>query len=79
VTRRTQKPGSTGRKKVSIYDPKWGDRSAFTVEEAGCEILGLGRVGAYAAAHSGELPTIRVGRRLIVPRAALERLLEGAT
>jgi excisionase family DNA binding protein len=58
-----------------IYDPKWSGRSTFTVEEAGVEILGLSKASAYAAANSGELPTIRIGRRFIVPRQALERLI----
>jgi hypothetical protein len=29
----------------------------------------------YAAAASGEIPTIRVGRRYLVPTAALRRML----
>jgi excisionase family DNA binding protein len=58
-----------------IYDPKWTGRSTFSVEEAGCEILGLSKCSAYAAAKNGSLPTVRVGRRLIVPRLALEKLL----
>jgi excisionase family DNA binding protein len=61
----------------SVLDPRWDGRSAFTVEEAGCDILGLSKCSAYAAANSGELPAIRVGRRLIVPRHALERMLGG--
>jgi excisionase family DNA binding protein len=68
-------PEVTGRR---ILAAKWDDRSVFTIEEAGCEILGLSRPSAYAAAHNGELPVIRVGRRLLVPRAAFERLLEGS-
>ena len=47
-----------------------------TVPEAG-KILGIGRNGAYEAARAGELPTIRFGRRIVVPKAALKRLLEG--
>ena len=58
-----------------IYDPKWSGRSTFTVEEAGVEILGLAKCSAYAAAKSGALPSIRLGRRLVVPRLALEKLL----
>ena len=54
--------------------PKWDDRDAFSVEEAG-EILGISRGSSYAAVNSGYLPVIRIGRRYIVPRAALERLL----
>ncbi len=57
---------------MTIPEPK--DRPTLTVEEAG-EILGLGRSGAYDAAKRGEIPTIRFGRRLVVPTAALRRLL----
>ncbi|AMA59451.1 helix-turn-helix domain-containing protein [Bradyrhizobium sp. CCGE-LA001] len=60
-----------------VLDQRWDGRSTFTVEEAGCEILGLSKCSAYAAANSGELPAIRVGRRWIVPRHALERMLSG--
>ncbi|HUY08376.1 MAG TPA: helix-turn-helix domain-containing protein [Candidatus Dormibacteraeota bacterium] len=49
-------------------------RATLTVEEAAV-VLGIGRSGAYAAARIGDIPVIRVGRRLLVPRAALEALL----
>lgn len=37
--------------------------------------LGLGRAGTYAAAGRGEIPILRIGRKLLVPKAALERML----
>jgi len=37
--------------------------------------MGLSRQSAYDAAARGDLPTLRVGRRLLVPTAALRRLL----
>ena len=46
-----------------------------TVVEA-AKVLGISRSLAYQLAASGELPTVRLGRRLVVPRRALERLLE---
>lgn len=46
----------------------------LTVEEA-AQALGISRTLAYEAARTGELPTVRIGRRLLVPRAALERFL----
>ena len=49
----------------------------LTVEEA-AEALGISRPSAYAAARSGELPTIRIGRLLRVPKLALEQKLQGA-
>jgi excisionase family DNA binding protein len=50
------------------------DRLTYTVEEA-AQLLGLSRNGAYIAAQRGELPTIRIGKRLLVPKAALDRML----
>ena len=58
----------------SKYKP---ERQTLTVEEAGA-ILGLGRNSAYKAAGEQQIPTVRIGRRLLVPRAALNRLLESA-
>ena len=49
-------------------------RQTITVEEAAAA-LGIGRGTAYDAARRGELPTLRFGRRLLVPLAALEQLL----
>jgi excisionase family DNA binding protein len=46
----------------------------YTVPEAGRR-LGIGRRQAYDAAKRGEIPTIRFGRRLVVPKPAFERLL----
>lgn len=48
----------------------------FTVPEAG-RMLGIGRLSAYKAAQSGELPVVRIGRRILVPRPALEAMLRG--
>lgn len=50
-------------------------RETLTVGEAAL-VLGLGRSAAYRAAKKGELPALRIGRRYLVPRAALERLLQ---
>ena len=47
----------------------------ISVEEAG-KRLGIGRSGAYGAAARGQIPTIKLGRRLVVPLAALQMLLE---
>lgn len=52
------------------------ERATVTVEEAG-EILGISRGSAYQAAREGRLPAIRVGRRLVVPKVQLERMLDG--
>ena len=46
------------------------DRLTVTVEEA-ASLLSLGRTAAYESARRGEIPTRRLGRRLIVPVPAL--------
>ncbi|TVP66081.1 MAG: DNA-binding protein [Nitriliruptor sp.] len=46
----------------------------LSVEEAG-RLLGISRGAAYRAAGRGQIPTIRVGRRLLVPTARLHQLL----
>jgi excisionase family DNA binding protein len=46
----------------------------LSVEEAG-RLLGVSRGVAYEAARSGQLPTIRLGRRILVPRARLLELV----
>lgn len=46
----------------------------ISVEQA-AEILGISHRSGYRAAHRGELPTFRIGRRLMVPSAKLLTLL----
>jgi excisionase family DNA binding protein len=48
----------------------------ITVGEV-ASLLRISRGSAYEAVKRGEIPTIRIGRRLLVPSAALERLLGG--
>ena len=49
-------------------------RPVLSVEEC-AELLGISRYLAYKAVREGELPSLRIGYRLLIPRAALERLL----
>jgi excisionase family DNA binding protein len=51
------------------------ERLTLTVEET-AKILGIGRQLAYDRIKTGEIPVIKVGRRLLVPRRALEKLLD---
>jgi len=50
-------------------------RLTWTVTEV-AELLGISRSTAYEAAHRGELPYRIIGRRMLIPRAALLRLLD---
>jgi excisionase family DNA binding protein len=51
------------------------ERLTFTIEEA-AKVLGIGRQLAYDRVKTGEIPVIKIGRRLLVPKKALEKLLE---
>ena len=51
-------------------------RLAIDVVEAG-KMLGLGRSAAYAAAARGQIPTLKFGRKLVVPLVQLEAMLRG--
>ena len=53
------------------------EKLTFTVEEAG-QLLGISRALAYEMARTGKLPTLRFGKRLVVPRKAVEIMLEKA-
>jgi excisionase family DNA binding protein len=46
------------------------ERLVFTVAEAG-ELLGISRAFAYELVARGELPVLRLGRRMVVPKASL--------
>ena len=51
------------------------ERLTLTVEET-AKLLGIGRQLAYERVKTGEIPSLKLGRRLVVPRRALEKLLE---
>jgi excisionase family DNA binding protein len=44
-------------------------RAVLTVAEV-AQLLGIGRISAYQAVERGEVPSIRLGRRIVVPKAA---------
>jgi excisionase family DNA binding protein len=60
-------------KKSTASQPQGRVRTLNEVASA----LRISRGSAYEAAKRGEIPTIRIGRRILVPDAAFERLLSG--
>jgi excisionase family DNA binding protein len=52
------------------------ERATISVVEA-AQKLGIGRNQAYEAVGRGEIPTIKIGRRILVPKIALDRMLSG--
>ena len=49
-------------------------RATVTVDEF-AELMGIGRTSAWAAVNAGEVPTIRIGRRVLIAVPALLRTL----
>jgi len=50
----------------------------LSVPKAGEIYFGIGRGASYAAAANGQIPTIKIGKLLRVPIAAMEKLLANA-
>ena len=53
-----------------------GPTLTVTVEEA-ARLLGISRTLAYELVTRGELPHLRLGRRIVVSRRALELMVDG--
>lgn len=56
------------------HSSRSSDRLAVSVSEAAGR-LGISRTLAYELAARGELPSVRLGRRIVVPVSALERMV----
>lgn len=66
---------SSGELHVPAAASKANQRLTVSVEEAG-RLLGISRGHAYALVNRGEIPRLRLGRRIVVPLRALDRLLD---
>ena len=53
-------------------------RLAVTPREA-FELLSIGRDTGYEAIRRGEIPSVKIGRRILVPIAGLEKMLADAS
>jgi excisionase family DNA binding protein len=52
-------------------------KESLTLSVTECaKILGLGRNSTYMAVARGEIPVVRIGKRLLIPKKALERMLQ---
>jgi excisionase family DNA binding protein len=61
---------------MTINELRKSGRGTISVDEAAA-LLGIGRNGAFQAVHRGELPVLKLGKRLLVPVEPLLRMLEG--
>jgi excisionase family DNA binding protein len=60
---------------TTTADRRGIERLGLTVEEA-ADLLGISRAFAYELVADGSLPCLRLRRRIVVPRAALMRMLD---
>lgn len=51
------------------------EKRVLSVNDA-ANILGLSRASVYEAIRLGRIPHVRIGRRILIPRTALEQMLE---
>jgi excisionase family DNA binding protein len=54
------------------------EKLTYSVDEV-AKLLGISRNSAFSAVQAGEIPSIRIGHRRLVPRLALERKLLAAS
>jgi excisionase family DNA binding protein len=59
-----------------VVEAKRAAAEMVTVEDVAAK-LGIGRNQAYDAVKSGLIPSLRLGRRWLISRRTLERLLNG--
>jgi excisionase family DNA binding protein len=68
---------STGLKEAAEEAVAQVERATLTVDEA-AKFLGVSRWAAYEVVKNKEIPAVKIGRRLLVPRALLEQKLANA-
>ena len=52
------------------------ERLTYDVKTA-AKLIGLSKNSAYQACLRGEIPHLRIGKRILIPKIALEQMLEG--
>ena len=60
-------------------EPADKSQEKLTISILDCaKLLGIGRSAAYEAVRRGQIPSLKIGGRRLVPRVALEKLLAEA-
>ncbi|WP_403023149.1 helix-turn-helix domain-containing protein [Salinibacterium sp. GXW1014] len=60
---------------VTLADARSADTAALTIAEA-ARVLGVDPRTVSASAAAGELPSVRIGRRVLIPREPFLALFE---
>ena len=59
---------------MDAKDKPGSAKLTLTVEQTS-QAMGLSRASTYSAIKRGDIPSITIGRRVVVPRAALYKML----
>ncbi len=62
--------------KNGLIEIENGERLCVSVPEA-ARMLGISRNNCYELVKRGELPSIRLGNRILIPYVQLKRMMEG--
>lgn len=59
----------------TVHDhPDQGQQPLLLSVRQAASLLGVGTTLCWEMVHCGRLPSVRLGRRVLIPRAAVERL-----
>lgn len=58
------------RKPLEVQDEKL----TLSVQEV-ATLLGVSKSGVYALVHTGQIPSLKFGRRILIPRIQLEKMM----
>ncbi len=78
VTTEGQDPGEDRDMVNAVAESVFGDEPRVTVQEA-ARLLRIGRNTCYESVREQRIPAVRVGRRLLIPRARLPQWIEAST
>lgn len=67
--------GVTARETWSGPLPHPRERPWLSVPEAGARLAGLGRSASFEAVRRGDIPSLKIGRKVVVPTASIWALL----
>ena len=70
--------GSDEARSTTVATSPPHDRLTLTVEEF-ARSVGIGRGLAYESVRSGVVPSVKIGRRILVPKIAVDRWLGGVS
>lgn len=53
------------------------ERLTYSIEET-AKLLGISKNSCYLAVKTGQVPSLKIGSRILIPKAALEKMLAAA-